>query len=66
MLAKLHAIPNADKTFGFLAEVDPPGDTALRRHFGWLKDWYEFAVPDIGRSPLVERALAWLEDNFPD
>ncbi|WP_029115461.1 phosphotransferase family protein [Mycobacterium sp. URHB0044] len=65
VLAKLHAIPDVEKTFGFLAEVDPPGDTALRRHFNWLKDWYEFAVPDIGRSPLVEGALAWLEDNFP-
>ena len=54
VLAKLHSIPNADKTFGFLAEVVPPGDTPLRRHFNWLKDWYEFAVPDIGRSPLVE------------
>ena len=29
------------------------------------QDWYEFAVPGIGRSPLVERALAWLEENFP-
>ena len=66
MLAKLHSIPHAENTFGFLSEIDPPGDTPLRRHFGWLKDWYEFAVPDIGRSPLVERALAWLEDNFPD
>ena len=65
VLAKLHAIPNAGKTFGFLAEVDPPGDTALRRHFEWLKEWYQFAVPDIGRSELVETALAWLEDNFP-
>jgi aminoglycoside phosphotransferase (APT) family kinase protein len=65
VLAKLHSIPDADQTFGFLAEVDPPGDTALRRHFGWLKDWYEFAVPDIGRSELVEGALAWLEENFP-
>lgn len=65
VLAKLHSIPNAEQTFAFLSEVDPPGDTALRRHFGWLKDWYEFAVPDIGRSPTVERALAWLEDNFP-
>ncbi|WP_433993767.1 phosphotransferase, partial [Mycolicibacterium porcinum] len=26
----------------------------------------EYAVPDIGRSPLVERALAWLEENFPE
>jgi aminoglycoside phosphotransferase (APT) family kinase protein len=65
VLAKLHSIPNAEKTFGFLTEIDPPGDTPLRRHFGWLKDWYEFAVPDIGRSELVERALAWLEENFP-
>ena len=24
------------------------------------------AVPDIGRAPTVEKALAWLEDNFPD
>ena len=65
-IAKLHAIPDAARTFDFLAEVDPPGDTALRRHFGWLKDWYEFSVPGIGRSALVERALAWLEENFPD
>jgi aminoglycoside phosphotransferase (APT) family kinase protein len=65
VLAKLHSIPDAEKTFGFLSEIDPPGDTALRRHFNWLKDWYEFAVPDIGRSPLVERSLAWLEENFP-
>ncbi|MGV1087684.1 MAG: phosphotransferase family protein [Mycobacterium sp.] len=70
VLAALHAIPNAANTFGFLAEVDPPpddptSDTPLHRHFGWLKDWYAFAVPDIGRSELAERALAWLEDNFP-
>ena len=65
VIAKLHSIPNADKTFDFLADADPPGDTALRRHFGWLKDWYEFCVPGIGRSELVERALTWLEDNFP-
>jgi aminoglycoside phosphotransferase (APT) family kinase protein len=66
VLAKLHSIPDADKTFGFLSEIDPPGANPLRRHFGWLKDWYAFAVPDIGSSTLVERALAWLEHNFPD
>jgi aminoglycoside phosphotransferase (APT) family kinase protein len=66
VLAKLHSIPDADKTFGFLSEIDPPGPNPLRRHFGWLKDWYAFAVPDIGAAPLVERALSWLEDNFPD
>lgn len=65
VLAKLHSIPNATSVFGFLTEVDPPGDTPLRRHFLWLKNWYQFAVPDVGRSPLVERALEWLEENFP-
>ncbi|AFM16317.1 putative aminoglycoside phosphotransferase [Mycolicibacterium chubuense NBB4] len=65
VLAELHSIPNAQQTFGFLQDVDPPGETALRRHFGWLKNWYEFSVPDIGRSPLVERALTWLEERFP-
>ncbi|KGI67473.1 phosphotransferase family protein [Mycolicibacterium rufum] len=65
VLAALHSIPDAQQTFGFLQDIDPPGETALHRHFGWLKSWYEFSVPDIGRSPLVERALAWLEEQFP-
>ncbi|OAN40620.1 phosphotransferase family protein [Mycolicibacterium iranicum] len=66
VLAKLHSIPNAQQIFGFLQDVDPPGKTALHRHFGWLKEWYAFSVPDIGSSPLVERALAWLEERFPE
>lgn len=65
VLAKLHAIPNAAETFGFLAASDPTGDTPLRRRLNWLRAWYEFAVPDIGRSHLVETALGWLEENFP-
>ena len=65
VLAKLHAIPSAAETFGFLAASDPPGDTPLRRRLNWLRAWYEFAVPDIGRSKLVETALGWLEGNFP-
>lgn len=65
VLAKLHAIPDAAETFGFLTEVDPPGGTPLRRHFNWLRQWYEYAVPDIGISTTVEAALTWLEDNFP-
>ncbi len=63
VLAKLHSIPNAQSTFGFLSEGD--GDTALRRHYNWVRDWYDFAVPDIGRSPLLERTFTWLEDNWP-
>lgn len=65
VLASLHSIPDAATTFGFLTATDPPGPSPLHRHFGRLKEWYEFAVPDIGRSELVEQALVWLEDNFP-
>lgn len=66
ILAQLHSIPHAANTFDFLVQADPPGSTALRRRFGWLREWYDFSVPDIGNSPLVERALTWLEDNFPE
>jgi aminoglycoside phosphotransferase (APT) family kinase protein len=64
VIAKLHAIPEPEKTFGFLD--DGSDSNALRRNFNWLKSWYEFAVPDIGRSPLVERSLEWLEANWPE
>jgi aminoglycoside phosphotransferase (APT) family kinase protein len=64
VLAKLHSIPDAEKTFGFLAEGQT-GDTTLRRNFNWVKSWYDFAVPDIGPSPLIERTFAWLQDNWP-
>jgi aminoglycoside phosphotransferase (APT) family kinase protein len=64
VLAKLHSISDAEKTFDFLTE-GLAGDTALRRHYGWVRSWYDFAVPDIGRSPLVERTFEWLEDNWP-
>ena len=64
VLAKLHSIPDAEKMFGFLSEGQT-GDTALRRHFNWVKSWYDFAVPDIGPSPLIERTFAWLQDNWP-
>ncbi|MEB3032137.1 phosphotransferase family protein [[Mycobacterium] nativiensis] len=67
VLAALHSIPDATQTFGFLAdESNGSGeDTALRRHFDGVRNWYEFAVPDIGRSPLLDRTFAWLEANWP-
>jgi aminoglycoside phosphotransferase (APT) family kinase protein len=65
VLAKLHSITNADSTFGFLDD-SLPGDTALRRHFAWVQHWYDFAVPDIGRSPLLERTFDWLRQHWPD
>jgi len=63
VLAKLHSIPDPETTFGFLAEG--PERNALRRNLDWLTSWYQFAVPDIGRSELLERALEWLEANWP-
>ncbi len=64
VLAKLHAIPQAETVFGFLADTDEPN--ALRRNLNWLQSWYRFAVPDIGRSPLVEQSLEWLEAHWPE
>jgi aminoglycoside phosphotransferase (APT) family kinase protein len=64
VLATLHSIPNATKTFAYLADVQQ-GDTALRGQLNWLRSWYDFAAPDIGRSPLLERSFEWLEDNWP-
>lgn len=63
VLARLHSIPQPRQTFGFL--LGDPAGNALEQNLRWLEDWYAFAVPDIGRSPLVERALAWLREHFP-
>ena len=66
VLAKLHSIPDAESAFGFLAsQADGDEPNALRRNLNWLTSWYQFAVPDIGRSPLVEQALEWLDANWP-
>jgi aminoglycoside phosphotransferase (APT) family kinase protein len=65
VLAKLHSIPDAQNTFAFLAE-GAAADTALRAHFDWVRSWYDFAVPDIGRSPLLERTFDWLLAHWPE
>lgn len=64
LAAGLHSIPDVAGTFGFLDE-GVEGDTALRRNVNWCKSWYEFAVPGIGRSPLLDRAFEWLDENWP-
>ncbi len=65
VIGRLHAIPDAATRFAFL-DHDQPGDTVLARNLAHFRAWYEFAVPDSGPSPIVERALAWLEANIPD
>lgn len=70
VLAKLHAVPDPENTFGFL---DPGvtghlGDTALARNLAKTRHWYDYAISTSEaspRSPLVERGLAWLEANLP-
>jgi aminoglycoside phosphotransferase (APT) family kinase protein len=67
VLAKLHAIPNPQATFAFLADnaSGTTGPTALSQHFASVRAWYQFAVGDIGRVPLLERTFGWLEDHWP-
>ena len=65
VVADLHSIPDAATTFAFL-DPDQPGDTALARNLARTRAWYDFATRDIGRSPIAERGLAWLEANLPD
>jgi aminoglycoside phosphotransferase (APT) family kinase protein len=64
VVARLHAVPDAATTFAFL---DPPhpGDTPLARNLAGARAWYDFAAADVGPSPLVERALTWLEGHLP-
>jgi len=63
-IAALHAIPDAPKQFPFL-ERPEAGDTHLQRHVAHTKKWYEMVAADGGRSPLVERAFAWLDEHWP-
>ncbi|WP_367650474.1 phosphotransferase family protein [Nocardioides sp. zg-DK7169] len=68
VLARLHAIPDAASRFGFL---DPgrhghEGLTPLARALARTRAWYDFAIPDVGRSPMVERGLAWLAEHLPE
>ena len=67
MLAGLHAIPDAESVLGYLdpARHGHEGATPLLRNLARTQAWYDFAVPDIGRSPTVERALAWLTSTVP-
>lgn len=68
VIARLHAIPDAATTFGFLdpARHGREGMTLIQRNLARTRAWYEFATRDIGRSPLAERGLAWLAANLPD
>lgn len=65
-IAGLHTIQDAVDAFGFLDRADHPGETPLARNLAWVRAWYEWAIPDLGPSPITERTLDWLEANLPD
>jgi aminoglycoside phosphotransferase (APT) family kinase protein len=64
VLAELHAVDRPEERFGFLVP-EAAGATPLRRRVAHTRAWYEFAAADGFRSPLVERAFAWLDDHWP-
>ncbi|QIG41832.1 phosphotransferase family protein [Nocardioides anomalus] len=64
-VAGLHGVPDAARTFAFLDRTGHPGATPLERNLAWVRAWYEWAVPDLGPSPIAERTLSWLESNVP-
>jgi aminoglycoside phosphotransferase (APT) family kinase protein len=64
VLARLHAIPEPETHFSHLIG-NHAGDTPLRRHVAGRRAWYEFAANACGRSDLVERGFAWLDDHWP-
>jgi aminoglycoside phosphotransferase (APT) family kinase protein len=64
VLAELHGALVGPDDVAFL-ELDRPGDTSLRRHLAEQSAYYEWVVADGGRSPLIERTFAWLEQHWP-
>jgi aminoglycoside phosphotransferase (APT) family kinase protein len=63
-IAALHAIGDPTSRFGFL-EKQVAGDSHLRRHVAHTREWYAMAKAGGTTSPLIERGLAWLDDNWP-
>jgi aminoglycoside phosphotransferase (APT) family kinase protein len=65
ILADLHAIPDPHGAFGVLRP--PGGQDSLRAHVDSQAAYYDWALKDDGcRIPIIERGLAWLEDNWPE
>ncbi|WP_406299104.1 phosphotransferase family protein [Embleya sp. NBC_00888] len=64
IIAEIHQICATDDEIAFL-QLDQPGGTTLRRHLNDLKAYYAWGME--GRPvPLLDRAFAWLEANFPE
>ena len=64
VLAELHAIDEPERRFPSLV-LDRSEPTAFARHVGDWTAYYEWIVADGVRSPLIERALAHLHEQWP-
>jgi len=64
VLAELHDMDVTTEDIAFL-ELDRPGATALRRHVADSAAYYAWVASEGARSPLIERAFAWLDDHWP-
>jgi aminoglycoside phosphotransferase (APT) family kinase protein len=62
VLAAIHGLEADPDELAFLA---PEGEgSLLRRHFEAEKAYYDWLGGDL-RSPVIDRAFAWLEDHWP-
>ncbi|MDN5757951.1 MAG: phosphotransferase family protein [Tomitella sp.] len=67
LLVALHGIDDPWVVCPGLADAPGPmtADAALRAHVAAQRRYYEWAIADGPRSPLIERAFDHLESDFP-
>ncbi|WP_027502815.1 phosphotransferase family protein [Rhodococcus sp. UNC363MFTsu5.1] len=67
VLARLHAIEDPQRHFGFLRlrDAGPSAEESFRAHLARQRGYYEWATAAGPRSPLIEKCLDWLEANVP-
>jgi aminoglycoside phosphotransferase (APT) family kinase protein len=63
VLARLHEITPANHDLSFLAQPEH-GSSALDQQLGYQRWYYEWARNGVP-YPLIERTLAWLDENRP-
>ena len=64
-IARIHSIDVESQDVSFL-EFAVPGDSPLRRHVANQSAYYEWMAKGGRRSPLIERAFAFLEAHWPN
>ena len=63
ILAKIHELPLDALDLGSAA---PDATAAVRTHIDRQRTYYEWTTRTGPRSPLIERAFAWLDEHVPD